>query len=82
MSKDVIIRELKHSLNYLENDKNGLNINNNVLVTNYSRLVSVLYLKKKQLIYTIDSDYLVWIWNLKTGWSEQSHSIRNKEETK
>lgn len=41
-----------------------------------SRLVSALFIKSKNLIYTIDSDYLVRIWNLHTGQSESSHLLK------
>lgn len=39
----------------------------NVLVTNSSRLVSVLILENKDQLVTLDSDYLMRIWSLSTG---------------
>lgn len=41
--------------------------NQQVLVTKTSRLASVIILEKKRLIYTIDSDYFIRIWDIKTG---------------
>jgi WD40 repeat protein len=39
----------------------------NVLVTNTSKLVSIIILESKDQLVTLDSDYLMRIWSLSTG---------------
>lgn len=55
--------------------------NRSVLVSKTSKLITVILLEAKQWLFSIDSEYLVRVWNLKNGKAINSYLL-NKETTK
>ena len=56
--------------------------NRSVLISKTSKLVSIIILDPKRCIYTIDSEYLVRMWNLKTGKATNSYLLNSSSKKK
>lgn len=73
-SEDAKMQEILEGMQSDDNDSEGEK-NSNVLVTNTSSLVEIIFLDENKLMVTVDSNSLLRIWNLSSGEAMSSYNV-------